>query len=93
MSIAAKRSFSLYGLEGPNPNLLMVYEGVRVRSTEVDRGRPKSQKYLFLLVVLMDLEAETLSELRYVYALSMYIGFGSRFYSNYGFGGQVRVDV
>ena len=35
-SIAAKRSFSLYGLECPNPKLLMVYEGVRVRSVEVD---------------------------------------------------------
>ena len=39
MSIAAKRSFSLYGLEGPNPNFLMVYEGVRVRSVEVGCGR------------------------------------------------------
>ena len=78
MSIAAKRSFPLYGLEGPNPIFLMVYEGVQVRSVEVDGflGR-------FLgdcLVVLMDLEAETLSELKYVYALSIYIGFGSRFY-------------
>ena len=36
VSIAAKRSFSLYGLEGPNPNVLMVYVRVRVRSVEVD---------------------------------------------------------
>ena len=60
----------------------MVYEGFLLRSTEVDRGRPKSQKYLGLfLVVLMDLEAQTLSELKYVYALSIYIGFGSRCYN------------
>ena len=31
------------------------------------------------LVVLMDLEAQTLSELRFVYALSIYIGFGAGF--------------
>ena len=57
----------------------MVYEGVRLRSTEVDRGRPKSQKYLgHVLVVRMDLEAQTLSELKSFYVLSIYIGFGSR---------------
>ena len=33
-----------------------------------------------IMVVLMDLEAETLSELRSFYALSIYIGFGSWFY-------------
>ena len=43
----------------------MVHEGFRLRSTEVDRGRPKSQKYLgHVLDVLMDLDAQTLSELR-----------------------------
>ena len=31
------------------------------------------------MVVLMDLEAETLSELKYFYALSIYIGFGAGF--------------
>ena len=41
MRIAAKRSFSLYGLEGPNPNFLMVYEGFGWRSVEVGRGRLK----------------------------------------------------
>ena len=49
-----------------------------MRSVEVDGflGR-----FLGLfLVVLMDLEAETLSELRSFYALSIYIGFGSWFY-------------
>ena len=36
----------------------MFYEGFRLRSTEVDRGRPKSRECLGdLLVVLMDLEA------------------------------------
>ena len=39
MSIAAKCSLSLYGLEGPNPKFLMVYEGVWVRSVEVGPGR------------------------------------------------------
>ena len=34
----------------------------------------------FFLVVLMDLEAETLSELRSFYALSIYSGFGSLCY-------------
>ena len=72
----------------------MVYEGVRLRSTAVDRGRPKSQKYLgFCLLVLMDLEAQTLSELRFVYALSIRIGFGSRCYWNNGLFGQGRVDA
>ena len=81
MSIAAKRSFSLYGLEGPNPKFLTVYEGVGVRSVEVGRGRRMFGRCLGLfLVVLMDLEAETLSELKYFYALSIYIGFGSQFY-------------
>ena len=32
----------------------------------------------------MDLEAQTLSELSSFYALSIYMGFGSRFYLNYG---------
>ena len=32
------------------------------------------------MVVLMDLEAQTSSGLRYVYALSIYNGFGSRTY-------------
>ena len=41
-----------------------------------------------LLVVLMDLEAETLSELRPFYALSIYIGFGSRFIKNMDFGAR-----
>ena len=49
-----------------------------MRSVEVDGclGRFLGN----LLVVLMDLEAETLSEFKYVYALSIYMGFGSRFY-------------
>ena len=47
-----------------------------MRSIEVDRNR----EYLgHVLVVLMDLEAQTLSELRSFYALSICIGFGSRF--------------
>ena len=47
---------------------------------EVDRGRPKSREYLgHFLDVLMDLEAQTLSELRSFYALSIYIDFGSPF--------------
>ena len=33
-----------------------------------------------IMVVLMDLEAETLSESRSFYALSIYMGFGSRCY-------------
>ena len=33
----------------------------------------------------MDLEAQTLSELRFVYAPSVYMGFGSRCYYKYGF--------
>ena len=48
------------------------------RSGEVDRNR-ESCLGLFL-VVLMDLEAQTLSELISFHALSIYIGFGSRFY-------------
>ena len=36
----------------------------------------------------MDLEAQTLSELRSFYALSIYIGFGSRFCKKYGFVGK-----
>ena len=78
MRIAAKRSFWKYKLEGPNPEFWMVYEGVGVRSAEVDWSR--ESVWGFLLVVLMDLEAEVLSELKYFYALSIYIGFGSRFY-------------
>ena len=50
--------------------------GGRLGSIEVDGF----EKKMFLLVVLMDLEAQTLSELTYVYALSIYIGFGSWFY-------------
>ena len=43
----------------------MIYEGFRLRWTEVDRDRPKSRKYLVhFLDVLMDLEAQTSSELR-----------------------------
>ena len=43
----------------------MVYEGFRLRSTEVDRGRPKSRECLgHVLDVLMDLEAQTFTELR-----------------------------
>ena len=52
--------------------------GGRLRSVEVDGflGR-----FLGLvLVVLMDSEAETLSELKSFNALSIYIGSGSRFY-------------
>ena len=64
--------------------------GGRLGSIEVDGIQ---EKYLVLfLVVLMDLEAETLSELKSFYALSIYIGFGSRFYKKYGFVGQGRVD-
>ena len=81
MSIAAKRSFSLYGLEGPNPNCLMVYEGVQLRS---GGGRLRSTEIATVFGTffgrLMDLEAQTLSKLRYVYALLIYIGFGSSFY-------------
>ena len=81
MRIAASRSFWKYRLEGPNPLKMMVYEGFRLRSTEVDRGRPKSRKCLrHFLVVLMDLEAQTLTELRSFCAPSVYMGFGSRFY-------------
>ena len=62
----------------------MVYEGVGVRSGEVDRGRPKSRKYLgHCLDVLMDLEAQTLAELRSFYAPSIDMGVGSRFYKKY----------
>ena len=58
----------------------MVYEGFRLRSTEVDRGRPKSRKYLeHFLDVLMDLEAQTSSELRSFYALSIYSVSGAEF--------------
>ena len=66
--------------------------GGRLGSIEVDGFYRKSILGL-CLVVLMDLEAQTLSELRYVYSLSIYIGFGSRFYWDYGFVGQGRVDV
>ena len=48
--------------------------GDRVRSTEIVKV------FGAFLVVLMDLEAQTLSELRSFYVLSIYIGFGSRFY-------------
>ena len=42
----------------------MVYEGFRLRSTEVDRGLPNLRKYLgHFLDVLMDLEARTLPKL------------------------------
>ena len=60
----------------------MVNEGVRVRSVEVDGflGRCFGAFLGTFLVVLMDLEAETLSELTSFYALSIYIGFVSRFY-------------
>ena len=81
MRIAAKRSFWKCGLEGPNPSKKMVYEGFRLRSTEVDRGRPKSRECLgHVLVVLMDLEAQTLTELRSFNALSIYIGLWRGFY-------------
>ena len=85
MRIAAKRSFRKYRLEGPNPEFLMVYEGVRLRSTEVDRERSSSTESAkvfgaFFLVVLMDFEAQTLSELRSFSALSVCVGFGSCFY-------------
>ena len=46
MRITAKRSFWKYRLECPNPLKKMVYEWFRLRSTEVDRGRLKSQEYL-----------------------------------------------
>ena len=39
MRIAATRSSRLYGLEGSNPKLEVVFEGFESRSTEVDRGR------------------------------------------------------
>ena len=62
-----------------------------MRSVEVDGFWGRFLGHV--LVVLMDLEAETFSELRSVYALSIYIGFGSRFFLNYGFVGQGRVDI
>ena len=62
-----------------------------MRSVEVDGFLGRCLGHF--LVVLMDLEAETLSELRSFYALSTYIGFGSLFYKNYGFVCQGRVDV
>ena len=49
-----------------------------MRSVEVDGFLERSLGYV--LVVLMDLEAQTLSELRSFYAPSIYMGFGSRFY-------------
>ena len=48
--------------------------GGRLGSIEVDGF------YGHFLDVLMELEAQTVSELRSFYALSIYIGFGSRFY-------------
>ena len=56
----------------------MVYEGVRLRSVEVNGFLGRFLGHF--LDVLMDLEAETLSELRSFYALSIYIGFESPFY-------------
>ena len=81
MRIAAKRSLWKYRLEAPNPQFWMVYEGVQARS---GGGRVRATKIARLckacLDVLMDLEAQTLSELNLFNALSIYIGFGSRFY-------------
>ena len=54
----------LKAIQGPNPSKKVVHEGFRLRSTEVDRGRPKSRECLgHCLVVLMDLEARTLPKL------------------------------
>ena len=50
----------------------------RLRSVEVDGFLGRCLGHF--LAVLMDFEAQTLSELRSVYALSIYIGFGSWFY-------------
>ena len=51
-----------------------------MRSVEVDGCLVRFLEHF--LVVLMDLEAETLSELKSFYALSIYIGFGNRFYKH-----------
>ena len=58
--------------------------GGRLRSVEVDGFWGRFLGHV--LVVLMDLEAETLSEFRYFHALSIYIGFGSQFFFIYGGG-------
>ena len=50
----------------------------RLRSVEIDGFLGRFLGHF--LVVLKDLEAETLSELRYFYDLSIYIDFGIRFY-------------
>ena len=78
VSIAAKRSFPLYGLEGPHRIFSWFKKdlgGGRLGSIEVD-----GLKKVFFFVVLMDLEAQTLSELRSFYDLAIYMGLGSRFY-------------
>ena len=49
-----------------------------MRSVEVDGFLGRFLGHV--LVVLMDLEAETLSELRSFYALSIYNGSGGQFY-------------
>ena len=46
-----------------------------------------------IMVVLMDLEPETLSESRSFYAPSIYMGFGSWFSQNYGFFDRGRVEI
>ena len=52
--------------------------GGRLRSVEVDGFLGRFLGHCW--VVLMDLDAETFSELRSFYALSIYIDFGSRCY-------------
>ena len=68
-------STALNALEGARPRALLD-DDEQIYSLGGSRG----SIWGFLLVVLMDLEAQTLSELRSVYALSIYMGFGSRFY-------------
>ena len=58
----------------------LILIGLRRVLCEVDWGRPNSGQYLELFLdVILELEAETLSELRFFHARSDHIGFRSWF--------------
>ena len=81
MRVAAKRSFWKYMSEGPNHSKMVVYEGFRLRSTEVDRGRPKSRVFGACFGRPDGFGSSDFAQIvDFCYALSIYMGFGSRFY-------------
>ena len=71
----------------------LILKGLRRVSCEVDWGRANlGQSLGHCLDVILELEAETLSELRFFDGWSDYIGFRSWFYQNGGVFGRGRVE-